>query len=65
MVNGSGRGLEIRTRTGDSVHRAFCNLRRRRHQPDQGIQHGTGDGADGAQPILPRGGDLAPATPAQ
>ncbi len=66
MANGSGRGLEIRTRAGDSVHRAFYNLSGADDtQPDQGIQYRTGDGADGAQPDFSRAErtGLAPATP--
>ena len=66
MANGSGRGLEIRTRTGDSVHRAFYNLSGADDtQPDQGIQYRTGDGADGEQPDFSRAAKtgLAPATP--
>ncbi|WP_341856868.1 lamin tail domain-containing protein [Brachybacterium sp. GPGPB12] len=54
MANGSGRGLEIRTRAGDSVHRAFYNLSGADDtQPDQGIQYRTGDGAEGARPTSP------------
>ena len=66
MANGSGRGLELVTRTGDSVHRVFYNLDGADDTvADQGIQYRTGASADGGEPDFSRGAltGLATATP--
>jgi len=66
MANSGGRGLEIRTRAGDSVHRAFYNLSGADDtEPDQGIQYRTGGAAEDGQVDFSRAENigLAPATP--
>lgn len=56
MANGSGRGLELITRAGDSVHRTFYNLSGADDTvADQGIQYRTGGAADGEVPDFSRG----------
>lgn len=56
MANGSGRGLELITRAGDSVHRTFYNLSGADDTvADQGIQYRTGGAVDGEVPDFSRG----------
>lgn len=66
MANGSGRGLELTTSAGDSVHRAFYNVSGVDDTTaDQGIQYRTGGAADGEEPdfSLATLTGRAPATP--
>ncbi|HEX7352603.1 lamin tail domain-containing protein [Brachybacterium sp.] len=66
MANGSGRGLELTTRTGDSIHRVFYNVSGTDDTTaDQGIQYRTGGTTDGQEPDFSLGAltGQAPASP--